>query len=234
MNPTLLIAEDDDALRDGLKDLFEAEGYDVLPAGNGQTALELWRQYRPMLIVLDVMMPELNGFEVCQQIRRDDTHTPILFLTAKAQEIDQVVGLKLGGDDYVTKPFGMQALLARVEALQRRAARGQAGREPDALPDEFPFGEAVVSRKRHQITRADSSLPLTLRELKLLELFYDHPGEVINRNRLLNEVWGIDYFGTTRTLDQHIAQLRKKVEADPRHPTHLLTVHGVGYRYAPP
>lgn len=234
MNPTLLIAEDDAALRDGLKDLFEAEGYDVLPAGNGRTALELWRQYRPLLIVLDIMMPELNGLEVCQQIRREDTHTPILFLTAKAQEIDQVVGLKLGGDDYVTKPFGMQALLARVEALRRRSARGLAGSEPDALPDEFPFGEGVVSRKRYEITRTDGTKPLTLRELRLLELFHDHPGEVISRNRLLNEVWGIDYFGTTRTLDQHIAQLRKKVEIDPSRPTLLLTVHGVGYRYAPP
>ena len=234
MNPTLLIAEDDDALRDGLKDLFEAEGYDVLPTGNGRTALELWRQYRPLLIVLDVMMPELNGFEVCQQIRREDNQTPILFLTAKAQEIDQVVGLKLGGDDYVTKPFGMQALLARVEALQRRAARARAGADADAMPDEFSFGKSVVSRRRHQISRADTTVPLTLRELKLLEVFREHPGEVISRNRLLNEVWGIDYYGTTRTLDQHIVQLRKKVETDPRHPVYLLTVHGVGYRYAPP
>ncbi len=144
------------------------------------------------------------------------------------------MGLKLGGDDYVTKPFGMQALLARVEAIQRRTARGQAGTEPDALPDEFAFGEGVVSRKRYQFTRADTNMPLTLRELRLLELFHDHPGEVISRNRLLNEVWGIDYFGTTRTLDQHIAQLRKKVETDPGHPAYLLTVHGVGYRYAPP
>lgn len=233
MKPTLLIAEDDDALRQGLRDLLESEGYDVLVARDGHAALCLWRQHRPGIIVLDVMMPRVNGFDVCRQIRREDARTPILFLTAKSEEIDQVVGLKLGGDDYVTKPFGMRALLARVEALQRRLAATIETATRTEGPEEFTFGDAVVSRKRYEITRDGRSFPLTPREIRLLEVFHAHPDEALERNRLLNEVWGVDYYGTTRTLDQHIAQLRKKVEAEPGRPVFLLTVHGVGYRYAP-
>lgn len=229
---TLLIAEDDPSILQGLCDLLDSEGYQVVSATDGQQALDLFRKHQPDLLILDVRMPVLSGFDVCLEIRKQDSHTPILFLTAQNEESDQVFGLRSGGDDYITKPFGMQALLARIEALLRRA-KPSPQPPSNPLPDTFTFGQANVNRKRYEIEFQGNTLPLSARELALLELFHQHPGEVLSRETLLQEVWGIHYFGTTRTLDQHIAQLRKKVESDPRHPVHLTTVHGVGYCYEP-
>jgi DNA-binding response OmpR family regulator len=227
----ILVAEDDRYIRQGLIDSLESEGYQVVPAEDGAEALRLFRTEAPDLVLLDIMMPGRNGYDVCREIRRGDARTPILMLTAKGEEIDKVVGLELGADDYVTKPFGVRELLARIAAVLRRARRGSQGGGGDPrVPARFRLGEAEVDRTRYAGRLGDREFRLTPREMQLLELFFLHPGEVLSRDRLLNAVWGIGYEGTTRTLDQHVAQLRKKIETDPASPRTLVTVHGVGYR----
>ena len=231
MKARILIAEDDADIRQGLCDLLEDEGYAVVPAADGLQALKLAAQEKVDLYLLDVMMPGKNGYDVCRELRRRDQHTPVCFLTAKGEEIDKVVGLELGADDYVAKPFGVHELLARVGALLRRAKRGAGETAAPTFGDTLKFGEAVVSRKTFTVKLRGAELPLTPREMKLLEAFAARPGEALTRDQLLNAAWGIDYLGTTRTLDQHVAQLRKKIEPDPEQPKVLLTVHGVGYRF---
>lgn len=232
MSIRVLIAEDDANLRQGLIDLLEGEGYEVSAAGDGQKALDCFRRTKPDLVLLDVMMPEMSGYDVCREIRKTDSRTPIIMLTAKGEEIDKVVGLELGADDYVTKPFGLHELRARIAAVLRRVQNHQ--QEPVAsLPEQFFVGQAMVDRKTYQVTIGSQSHSLTSREMKLLEVFHSRPNEVLSRNDLLNSAWGVDYFGTTRTLDQHIAQLRKKIEPDTASPQFLLTVHGVGYKFQP-
>jgi DNA-binding response OmpR family regulator len=230
MSIRVLIAEDDANLRQGLIDLLEGEGYQALPCADGREALDCFRREAPDLVLLDVMMPELSGYDVCREIRKNDGRTPIIMLTAKGEEIDKVVGLELGADDYITKPFGLHELRARIAAVLRRVRNHRA--EPAAtLPERFPIGQALVDRNTYQVTVGDRTYSLTSREMKLLEIFHARPNQVLSRNDLLNAAWGIDYFGTTRTLDQHIAQLRKKIEPDPSSPQFLITVHGVGYRF---
>jgi len=234
MSPHLLIAEDDPHIRDGLVAALESEGYRVTAASDGAQALSRFAEGRYDLVLLDVMMPEINGFDVCRQIRRKDRNVPIIMLTAKSEEIDKVVGLELGADDYITKPFGLRELLARLAAVRRRAARGAASdAEAAGAGEAFLFGAVTVNRKTMRATRGRASEDLTARELKLIDLFLAHSDEVLSRDQLLNGAWGIDYQGTTRTLDQHIVQLRKKIEQDPNAPTAIQTVHGVGYRYVP-
>jgi DNA-binding response OmpR family regulator len=232
----VLVVEDDPHIRAGLVDALESEGYAVEAVADGRAALDAFARHKPHLVLLDIMIPLVSGFDVCRAIRRDDTRTPVIMLTAKGEEVDKVVGLELGADDYVTKPFGVRELLARVAAVLRRSqaptpatADGAA-----ALPDRFVFGPALVDRKTYTATCHGRTHPLTARELKLIELFVSRPGEVLGRDELLNRVWGLTYYGTTRTLDQHIAQLRKKVEVEPDSPTAILTVHGIGYRYVAP
>lgn len=236
MKIRILLAEDDAGIRQGLVATLESEGYDVTAASDGAQALRLFGQGKFDLVVLDVMMPKLSGFDVCRELRAGGVTLPILFLTAKGEEVDKVVGLKLGADDYVTKPFGLHELLARVEALLRRSRRFGAesgsGRVGADLPAELRLGEAVVDRRTFTARVAGREAPVTPREMKLLELMVQRPGEVLSRDALLNGVWGVEYYGTTRTLDQHIAQLRKKIEVHPDSPAILLTVHGVGYRLA--
>ncbi|AHF91345.1 response regulator with CheY-like receiver domain and winged-helix DNA-binding domain [Opitutaceae bacterium TAV1] len=235
----ILIAEDDPNIRQGLAATLESEGYDVTAASDGAQALALYPQQKYDLVILDVMMPRASGYDVCRELRAHDARIPVLFLTAKGEEIDKVSALKLGADDYVTKPFGVHELLARVEALLRRArlaadAPGN-GRTPAAgLPPVFTLGEARIDRNRLTATLPDREpVALTARELKLAEVFAAHPGAVLARDTLLNAVWGVSYFGTTRTLDQHVAQLRKKIEQKPDTPRTLVTVHGIGYRHDP-
>ncbi len=234
MKARILIAEDDANIRLGLIATLESEGYDVTAASDGEQALKLYPKHKYDLVVLDVMMPRLSGYDVCRELRKADPRTPVMLLTAKGEEIDKVVGLKLGADDYVTKPFGVQELLARVEALLRRARATAlpAARDADDLPTVFRLGTAEIDRKAHTVRRdgAAEAETLTARELKLAETFARHAGEVLARDALLNAVWGVGYFGTTRTLDQHVAQLRKKIEPAPESPATLVTVHGVGYR----
>jgi DNA-binding response OmpR family regulator len=224
----ILIVEDEAALASGLADLLAGEGYATLTAADGRQALELYRRERPTLILLDVMIPGKSGYEVCREIRRQDPRIPVLMLTAKGQEVDKIAGLELGADDYIVKPFGVGELLARIRAALRKreaVARDQT-REPLA------FGDVRIDPQRMEGLKGERRFPLSARELALLRLFLGRRGQVLDRATLLDQVWGVRYQGTTRTLDQHIAQLRKKIERDPSRPRFLLTVHGVGYRFA--
>jgi DNA-binding response OmpR family regulator len=230
MKTKILIVEDDPHILLGLEEVLKSEGFDVASCNRGDHALDCVAKHKPALILLDVMLPGLSGYDICKQLRSKKISLPILMLTAKGQEIDKVVGLDLGADDYVTKPFGVRELLARIHALLRRGTNSTpANGHNDAS---FAIGEATIDPKTFQIRRRKTVEELTARELKLLQLFHAHPGEVLSRDRLLNEVWGQNYYGTTRTLDQVIVQLRKKLGDNGDDPKHLLTVHGVGYKLA--
>jgi DNA-binding response OmpR family regulator len=231
MTLKILVAEDDINIRTGLVDTLESEGYQVIEAKDGQQALAVFKTGGFDLVLLDVMMPEKSGYDVCRDIRASNKDVPIIMLTAKGEEIDKVVGLQLGADDYITKPFGVHELLARIAAVLRRSKR-QKSDDTDRPQGNFMFGEFEVNPKTFKLAIAGRTTDLSERELKLIQYFYAHKGEVLSRDNMLNAVWGIDYLGTTRTLDQHIAQLRKKLESDPATPVLIKTVHGVGYRYA--
>lgn len=230
----ILVAEDDAHIRQGLKDTLESEAYEVVEAQDGAQAIKKFNKEPFNLILLDVMMPEKSGFEVCREIRSKDTQVPIIMLTAKSEEIDKVVGLELGADDYITKPFGVHELLARINAVLRRSSRPETEEMSEKrVPESFMIGTCVIHTKAFKLEREGIKADLSEREINLLSYFYSHPGEVLSRDDILNAVWGINYLGTTRTLDQHIAQLRKKIESDPANPELIKTIHGVGYRYDP-
>ena len=230
MKTKILAVEDDPHILLGLEEVLKSEGYEVVSCNRGDHALDCVIKNKPALILLDVMLPGLSGYDICKQLRSRKIATPILMLTAKGQEIDKVVGLDLGADDYVTKPFGVRELLARIQALLRRGANSTL---ETATGSSFQIGDAVIDPKTFQVKRRKSVEELTARELKLLQIFHAHPGEVLSRDRLLNEVWGQNYYGTTRTLDQVIVQLRKKLGDNSGEPKHLLTIHGVGYKLQP-
>jgi DNA-binding response OmpR family regulator len=220
----LLVVEDDPAMAVALRDGFHFEGYAVQLAADGAGALRMVAECRPDLVVLDVMLPRVSGFEVCREIRRSGSDVPILMLTARGQESDKVQGLKLGADDYVTKPFGFLELLARVEALLRRAQR-------PAPPERYAFGEIEVDLLRRTATRAGAPLELSSREFSLLEYLITRRGEAVTREQLLQAVWGYQSLPLTRTVDMHVAKLRRKLEVDPASPKWLLTIHRVGYKF---
>jgi len=225
MKMKILVVEDDAHILLGLEEILKSEGYAVAVCKRGDKAVEAVAKERPALVVLDVMLPGLSGFEVCKQLRAKKVNVPILMLTAKGQELDKVIGLDCGADDYVTKPFGVRELVARINALLRRCAR-----ETDDADAVFRIGDCAIDPKRFELRRGSTAEELTAKELRLLQLFHKRPGEVFSRDKLLNEVWGYNYFGTTRTLDQVIVQLRKKLGDPAENPRHLLTVHGVGYK----
>lgn len=225
----VLIVEDDAAIREALTEALVADGHATVCAADGREAVRIFSAEPFDLVLLDLMLPAMNGYDVCRCIREKDKRVPILMLTAKGTEIDKVLGLELGADDYVTKPFGLRELLARVHAAFRRSDSAAAP-APTTVADTFYFGATLVDRRRFTATRDGAGTALTARELKLLEVFHARRGEVLSRDQLLNEVWGIDYLGTTRTLDQHVAQVRKKVEGDASAQV-IKTVHGVGYQY---
>jgi len=224
----VLVVEDDPAIREALQEALAADGHAVVVAPDGGQAVRLFAPGGFDLVLLDLMLPVLNGYDVCRKIREQDKRVPVIMLTAKGEEIDKVLGLELGADDYVTKPFGLREILARVHAAFRRL--DQTAAHAQEAPDTFYIGETLINRKRFLAVRGKTSHELTARELKLLEVFHAKKGEVLSRDLLLNEVWGIDYLGTTRTLDQHIAQVRKKVGDDVAAKL-IKTVHGVGYQY---
>ena len=229
MKTKILIVEDDPHILLGLEEVLKSEGYDIASCNRGDAALDAVAKFHPALIVLDVMLPGMSGYDICKKLRTGKVTTPILMLTAKGQEIDKVIGLDLGADDYVTKPFGVRELLARIQALLRRTAPAGAGDKPPA-DDVFHIGTATIDPKTFQIRRGRAVEELTAKELKLLQIFHAHAGEVLSRDKLLNEVWGYNYYGTTRTLDQVVVQLRKKLGDNGGESKHLLTIHGVGYK----
>jgi len=208
MKTTILVVEDDPHILLGLEEILKSDGFDVVTCNRGDQSPEAVRKNQPALIILDVMLPGLSGYDICKLLRVNKLNTPILMLTAKGQEIDKVVGLELGVDDYVTKPFGVRELLARIHALLRRGRNGSSEISPTETT--FAIGEAFIDPKAFQLKRGRNVEDLTAKELKLLQLFHTHAGEVLSRDRFLNEVWGYNYYGTTRTLDQVIVQLRKK------------------------
>jgi len=225
MKTKILVVEDDPHISLGLEEILKGEGFEVSVCTRGDKAVESVSRIHPQLVILDIMLPGANGFEICRQLRAKKASVPILMLTAKSQEMDKVIGLDCGADDYVTKPFGVRELVARINALLRRTHQPEAGAESS-----FQIGDAVIDPKKFEIRRGKTTDELTARELKLLQLFHAHPGEVFSRDKLLNEVWGYNYYGTTRTLDQVIVQLRKKLGDSGESPRHLITVHGVGYK----
>jgi DNA-binding response OmpR family regulator len=226
----ILVVEDDPAIREALLEAVEADGHAGVGAADGAAAVRLFEAGSFDLVLLDLMLPVMNGYDVCRRIREKDKRVPVVMLTAKGEEIDKVLGLELGADDYVTKPFGPRELVARMHAAFRRADLAAEAPVPAAAADTFYFGSALIDRKRFTAARGGTVSVLTPRELNLLEVFVRCKGEVLSRDRLLNEVWGIDYLGTTRTLDQHVAQVRRKVEGDGP-PRLIKTVHGVGYQF---
>ncbi len=232
MKERILVVEDDQAILMGVCDLLEDEGFVVERASDGAAALEAWARVKPDLILLDVMIPEKSGFDVCREIRRKDVLTPVVMLTAKGEEVDKVVGLELGADDYVVKPFAAAELVARVRACLRRSrARSQAGDEGER-GEPIRFADVSIDPRTMRGEKGTAAFSVTPREVKLMRLFTTHEGEALDRDTLLTQVWGVRYEGTTRTLDQHIAGLRKKIEDDPANPRHITTVHGVGYRFS--
>jgi two-component system alkaline phosphatase synthesis response regulator PhoP len=221
----ILIVEDEPNMVAGLRDNFEFEGYQVITAPDGVAGLERALSDTPDLVILDVMMPRMSGLDVCKQLKAKRPSTPIIMLTARGQEVDKVVGLELGADDYVTKPFSIRELLARVKAVLRRAQPVPKDKEL------YQFGDVEVNLKSCQVSRQGKALDVSSKEFDLLKFFVCHSGEAISRDRLLEEVWGYDRFPTTRTVDAHIVRLRQKVEPTPDDPHFILTVHGVGYKF---
>ena len=223
---TILIVEDDPAMTVALRDGFEFEKYTVDMANDGDQGQRMASRGRYDVIILDVMLPKKSGLDICKELREKGNNTPVIMLTARGQEIDKIVGLKLGADDYVTKPFSFIELLARVEAVMRRAQRKKAA-------DQVAFGDVKLDFRTYQATKSDQPLELTPREFSILRYFLDHPNEVVSRETLLNHVWGYDPSAFTRTVDTHMARLRQKIEPIPAEPRHLITVHRVGYKLVP-
>ncbi|MBA7684967.1 Alkaline phosphatase synthesis transcriptional regulatory protein PhoP [subsurface metagenome] len=222
----ILVIEDDRAILRGLKDNLEYDKYEVLTATDGEQGYCLIQEKKPDLIILDLMLPKMSGYELCRKVREEGLTTPILMLTARGEEVDRVLGLDLGADDYVTKPFSVPELLARIRAILRRMQRSKIG----PLPNELRFGKVVIDFKRFEAHRAGEALNMSRKEFGILRLLAARVGEVVTRDELLDEVWGYEQYPTTRTVDNHIALLRSKLEEDPSKPRHLLTVHGVGYK----
>jgi len=223
----VLIVEDDPAMSVALRDGFEYEGFNVALAQDGEAGLRLATVELPDLILLDVMLPKITGLDICKKLRSDGNRVPIIMLTARGQEIDKVLGLKLGADDYVTKPFGFMELMARVEAVLRRCTSSEA---PQQL-ETYRFGDVTLDFKAHEAWKGGKAIELSPREFQLLGFFIQHRGEVVTREKLLDTVWDYNAIPFTRTVDMHIAKLRKKIEDNPADPRHVITVHRLGYKF---
>ena len=223
--PKVLIVEDDDSMATALTDGFKYEGYEVVLVRDGVEGLRMSKEAKPDLMILDVMMPKMNGLDVCREIRKAGNPVPIIMLTARGQEIDKVLGLKLGADDYVTKPFGFLELMARVEAVLRRAS-GRAGQM-----ESYQFGDVTADFEKGEIRKKGELLEFSPREIRLLQYLIDNRGKVVAREKLLDAVWDYDSAPVTRTVDMHIAKLRKKIEESPAEPRYIVTVHGMGYKF---
>jgi DNA-binding response OmpR family regulator len=223
----ILVIEDEPQMLLGLRDNLELEGYEVQTAGDGEEGLARAASFGPDLVILDVMLPKKNGFDVCRELRARANATPIVMLTARSAETDKVLGLELGADDYVTKPFSITELLARVRAVLRRAGAAK----PAWAADGVTIGDIEIDFKLHQAHRGKIRIEFTAREFDLLRYFVQHTGQVVTREQILNEVWGYEEFPTTRTIDNFVAKLRQKIERAPHAPEHILTIHGSGYKF---
>jgi two-component system response regulator RegX3 len=230
MARTILVVDDETTLRETLVDALESEGFRVVSAADGREALTVFRAERPDLVLLDLMLPELSGIEVCRIIRAE-SGVPIVMLTAKDSEIDKVVGLELGADDYVTKPFSVRELSARIRALFRRAEQSVTAENPPAVVD---LGRVQVDIAGHRLLRDGDALPVKPKAFELLVFLLRHPGQVFTRDQLLERVWGYDYAGETRTVDVHVHWLRSQIEEEPSSPRFIHTVRGVGYGFRRP
>ncbi|HAE12786.1 MAG TPA: DNA-binding response regulator [Bacteroidetes bacterium] len=228
MQYRILLVEDEDHIRENLKLNLELEDYEVVAVDNGSKAIKDFREQRFDLVILDVMMPEMDGFDVCEQIRLEDLNTPILFLTAKDTSQDKIQGLKTGADDYMTKPFNLEELLLRVRNLIRRSAKTPAARKEFV---EYTFGGNTINFMTYEAQGVDGRHKLTNKELKLLKLLIDRKGEVVSRQHILQTVWGYDVFPSTRTIDNFILAFRKYFEQDPKNPTYFHSIRGVGYKF---
>ncbi|MBI2893453.1 MAG: response regulator transcription factor [Deltaproteobacteria bacterium] len=228
-NKRILIIEDEPDIVRGLKDALEFEGYRVLSSGKGAEGVQLARSDAPDCIVLDLMLPDGNGYDFCQQLRHQNALVPILMLTARSQESDKIRGLESGADDYVTKPFSVGELLARIRALFRRMSR----LSEEAASERFRVGKVEVDAKTHTLLRRGQSLSLSFYEVELLKLLHERANQPVSRDEILDKIWGVDCNPTNRTVDNFIVKLRKKVEERPDKPKHILTVYGFGYKLVP-
>jgi DNA-binding response OmpR family regulator len=235
----VLVAEDDRNIREGLVSLLAGEGYQTVTAGDGREALDRYRADGPHLVLLDIMMPQLNGYEVCRLIRAQDTEVPIIFLSAKSEEIDRVLGLELGADDFIVKPFGVKEVVARIRAVTRRCLRRDAARTqgpPFTMAGLEVFPDELRARRQRgqQRGQREQTIDLSLREVGILKLLHEHRGRVVDRDTFFDRLWGLDHVPNSRTLDQQISKLRKRIEEDPADPRIIRTVHGIGYRFDGP
>jgi DNA-binding response OmpR family regulator len=228
---TVLAIEDDPAILRGLSDNLRFEGYEVITATDGEAGYRLQQERKPDLILLDLMLPRMSGFEFCRKLRGEGIQTPILMLTARSEEPDRVLGLDLGADDYVTKPFSVRELMARVRALLRRSQPRPDG--TDALPDDLHFGAVEIDFRSYEARCNGEPVEMTRKEFAVLRFLASRAGEVVTRDDLLNEVWGFESYPSSRTVDNHVAGLRAKLERDASQPEHIKTVHGVGYKFIP-
>jgi two-component system alkaline phosphatase synthesis response regulator PhoP len=224
----ILVVEDDRAILDGLRAALAVEGYEVECVRDGRAGLDRARAGAPALLILDIMLPGMSGFEVAKKLRDEGRALPIILLTARSEENDRVLGLELGADDYVTKPFSVRELLARVRSILRRTRPGGAKRAPL-----YQFGDVTVDFKRQAVKKGGRPVELSAREFRILSYFIDHAGEMLSREQLLNDIWGYGAFPTTRTVDNHILRLRKKIEDEPDSPRYILTQRGAGYLFEP-
>jgi DNA-binding response OmpR family regulator len=223
---TILVIEDDISILRGLKDNLEFEGYAVLTETNGEKGLQLALNKKSDLILLDIMLPGMNGYEICRKLKKEKPELPIIMITARGSEMDKVSGLDTGADDYVTKPFSIPELMARIRAVLRRGAVGR-----DIIPDEYYFGNIKLDFKKYKAFRDDQEIKLSSKEFAIMEYFIRHEGEAVHRNDLLSEVWGYEALPTTRTIDNFILDLRKKLEENPSKPKHIESVRDIGYRF---
>jgi len=226
----ILIIEDDRTIVEALADTFQFHDFEVMTAANGKDGYHLFAEQKPDLIILDIMLPGLDGYDICKKIRKEDQRIPIIMLTAKSQESDKLLGFELGADDYVTKPFSIKELVARVKAVLKRSVQGNHNSK-DQKGDLVKLGRAMINFKNFTITREGIEYTLSPKECEILKLLVEHPGEVIDRNRIIDVVWGDEYFPSPRTIDNFILKLRNKVEEDPKNPVHILTAHGAGYKF---
>lgn len=224
----VLVAEDDRLTREGLIEILAREGYQPIPAADGETALRLYEEQKPDFACLDIMMPGISGYDVCRELRKLDPALPIIFISAKSEEIDRVLGLELGADDFIMKPFGVREVVARIRAVTRRYMLSRSSQKAD---DSFQMSGLRVVPAELRAYRDDNAIDLSLRDICILRTLYQNRGKVVDRDNLFDGCWGHRYLPSSRSLDQHISQLRKRIETDPKAPVIIQTVHGYGYRF---